>query len=52
MPLGPQDAVHGGHRNRQAVEGLQVIGDLPRSEVVVLPEVQNLADHLARYGAR
>ena len=43
-----QNAMHRGTRDRQAVKPLQVIGNLARAEVVVLPEVEDLADDLCR----
>ena len=43
-----QNAMHGGTGHRQAVKPLQIIGNLPRAEVVVLPEVEDLAHDLCR----
>ena len=47
-----QDAMHGGAGHRHAVKPLQIIGNLARAEVVVLPEVEDLADHLHRCCSR
>src|SRR5262245_30796660 len=43
-----QDAVHGRDGQRQLVKARQIIGNPPRTEVIVLPEIENLADHLRR----
>ena len=43
-----QNAMHGGTRHREAVKPLQIIGNLARAEVVVLPEVEDLAHDLWR----
>src|SRR4029079_88562 len=47
-----QDAGHRGHRDRDLVEAKQVRGDAACAEVVVLPQVADLADHLTRRRAR
>ena len=44
--------MHRGRRDRDLVKALQVVGDHARPEVIVLPQVQDLADDLARRGAR
>ena len=47
-----QDAVHRWTRRRRLlVKALQIVGDLARAEVIVLPEVQDLADDFRRRGA-
>ena len=43
-----EDPVHRRGRHRQLVKALQVVGDLARAEVVMLPKVQNLADDFLR----
>ena len=50
-PVLAQNAMHGRRGDRQLVKALQVVGDLARAEVVVLPQVQNLADDLRRRGS-
>jgi hypothetical protein len=47
-----QDAVHRGHRDRDLVEARQVRRDATCAEVVVLPQVEDLVDHLSRRRAR
>ena len=47
-----QDAVHRGYRDRDLVEARQVRGDATCSEVVVLPQIEDLADDLTRRRAR
>jgi len=47
-----QNAMDGRTGDRQAVKPLQVIRNLPRPEVVVLSEVQDLAHDLGRRRAR
>ena len=47
-----QNAMHGGIGHRHAVKPLQIIGNLARAEVVVLPEVEDLAHDLRRRGPR
>ena len=42
-----QDPVHGGARDRHLVKALEVVGDPARPEVVVLPQIQDLAHDLA-----
>src|SRR4029450_11500722 len=41
-----QNAVDGGRRDRHGMKALQVVGNHARAEVVVLPQIQNLADDL------
>src|SRR6476646_6728559 len=41
----PQNAMHGRDGDADRMEALQIAGDLRWSEVVALPEVQDLADH-------
>src|SRR4026208_388985 len=43
-----QDPVHGGAGNPHLMKALEVGGNPPRPEVVPLPQVQDLAYHLAR----
>jgi hypothetical protein len=38
--------MHGRTGHRQVVKTLQIIGDLPRAEVVVLAEVEDLAHNI------
>src|SRR5579862_5350998 len=47
-----QYAVHGRRGHGHAMKALQVVRNLARTEVVVLPEVQHLADDLRRGRAR
>src|SRR5262249_39579832 len=46
-PVAPEDAVHRRGRDGHAVVALQVVGNPAGAEVVVLAEVEDLADHLA-----
>jgi hypothetical protein len=46
--MSPQDAMDGRAGHDELVESLQVIGDLPGPEVVMLPQVEDLADDLRR----
>src|SRR5689334_10858267 len=43
--------MHRGRCDRHLVKAFQVVGDHARAEVIVLPQIQNLADHLPRGGA-
>ena len=43
-----QNAMHGRAGDRQAVKPLQVVGNLARAEVIVLAEVEDLADDVGR----
>ena len=45
MPL--EDAMHRGHRDRDVMEPEQIRCDPARSEVIVLAEIENLADYVA-----
>jgi hypothetical protein len=47
-----QDAMHGGRGDHQAMKALYVSGDSARSEVVGVPQVQDLPDHIGRRGTR
>src|SRR5688572_17877513 len=51
-PMLAEQAVHRGWRDRDLVKALQIVSDLARPEMIVLPQVQNLADHLPRGGVR
>jgi hypothetical protein len=46
-----QDAVHRGDRDRDLMEARQVCRDAAGPEVIVLPQVEDLADDLTRHGA-
>ena len=50
MPL--QNAMHRGHGDCHLMEPFEVGGDPTGSEVVVLTQVEDLADHLAWRGSR
>jgi hypothetical protein len=45
-----QNAVHGRTSHRQAVKAIQIIGNLSWAELVVLSQIQNLADDVGRSG--
>jgi hypothetical protein len=47
-----QDAVHRGAGDRDPMEAMQVRRDSAWSEVIVLAQIENLADHLPRRGSR
>ena len=49
-PMPEQDAVDGRHGQRLLMESSEVVRDLARTEMVVLPQIQNLANNLARCG--
>jgi hypothetical protein len=51
-PVPPQDAMHRGARDHNLMESLQVRGDPGRPEVIMLAQMEDLADHLARRGSR
>jgi len=47
-----QNAMDRGHRDRPLVEALEVVGDSPRAKVILLPQIQNLADDVLRRRSR
>ena len=47
-----QNPMDGGPRNGELVKALQVVGDFARPEVVLLPQIQDLADDVWRCGPR
>jgi hypothetical protein len=47
-----QDAVHGGGRDDYPMEATQIRRDPAGAEVIVLTQVEDLADDLARGGSR
>ena len=51
-PVPLQDAMHRGARDLDAMEPVQIRRDPARSEVIVLAQVEDLADHLARRRSR
>ena len=52
MPCRVEDAVHRGDRDGDPMKPLQIRGDPAGSEVIVLAQVEDLADDLARRGSR
>jgi hypothetical protein len=46
-PMSLEDAMHGRASNLDAMESVQIRRDPAWSEVIVLAQVENLADHLA-----
>src|SRR4030095_14151564 len=51
-PVPPQDAMYRGTGDHNLMESVQVRGDPGRPEVIVLAQIEDLADHLARRGSR
>ena len=47
-----QDAVHRGHGEGLLMKAPEVVGDPAGAEVIVLPQIQDLADDVARGGSR
>jgi len=46
-PMSLENAMYGGHSDLDAMEPMQIRRDPAWSEVIVLAQVENLADHLA-----
>ena len=51
-PVPLQGAMHSGARDHNLMESVQVRCDPGRPEVIVLAQIEDLADHLARRGSR
>ena len=49
-PVTQEDAMHRRHGQRLLVKSAQVVRDLTGAKVIVLPQIQSLADDLARRG--
>jgi hypothetical protein len=47
-PVSRQDSMHGGGRDRDLMKAREIGGDAAPAEMVVLPQVQNLADDFLR----
>lgn len=51
-PVSRHDPMHGGGRDRDLMQALEIGRDAPRAKMVLLPEVQDFADDLGRRGPR
>jgi hypothetical protein len=51
-PMLDEQTMHRVAGDRELMKPLEIVSDLARAEVILLPQVQNLADHVGRRGAR